>query len=77
MLFTGTSSTSTQNDGDIPQAAERVLAYGAIFSEAAQGVVHALQGHTDMDCKDLAARLNFNRHYSQTKEKEKEQPKGG
>lgn len=55
-------------DADLDRVLERIREYGTTFTEGAHGIVQALQGHTDSDCKDLAARLNFTRHYSPSKE---------
>ncbi|GJJ07538.1 hypothetical protein Clacol_001740 [Clathrus columnatus] len=52
------------------QNVDRIADYASSFSDHALALVQSLQNHTDTDCKDLATRLNFSRHYSQSKEKE-------
>lgn len=49
---------------------DKVSEYATLFSENALALVQALQNHTDPDCKNLATRLNFSRHYSSNKDKE-------
>jgi gamma-tubulin complex component 3 len=73
-VFTGAQSQpSPAHAATLERILDRIKEYGGSFSEGAQGIVQALQGHTDGDCKDLAARLNFTRHYSPSKDRELQQ----
>lgn len=68
-VFTGVlQNPSAEHDDNIGHVLDRIKEYGTAFTEGAQVIVQALLGHTDPDCKDLAARLNFTRHYYSNKE---------
>ncbi|KAF8591500.1 gamma-tubulin complex DGRIP91/SPC98 component [Ramaria rubella] len=73
-VFTGPApEPSTTHDDVMSRALDRIKDYGTSFTEGAQAIVTALQGHTDPDCRDLAARLNFTRYYSPNKDREQQQ----
>jgi len=73
-IYSGLQSAHTpSNDIALKKIVARTREYATTFSDAVQTIAHALQNHTDSDCKDLAARLNFNRQYSQTKDKDQPQ----
>ena len=67
-IFTG--QLQELHDTSLDRVLERIKEYGTSFTEGAHAIVQALQGHTDSDCKDLAARLNFTRYYSPNKEQQ-------
>jgi gamma-tubulin complex component 3 len=58
-------TTAAEN---IPRVLRRVREYSTSFSERAQGIVHSLQTHPDLDCRFLAVRLSFSDYYKSRKE---------
>jgi gamma-tubulin complex component 3 len=52
----------------LPRIRRRVKEYGSSFSERAQTIVQALQGHLDLDCRFLGIRLSFSDFYRSKKE---------
>lgn len=67
-VFTGLQRGPQHPPGYLPDILGRIRDYSSAFSEKAQGIVHALQSHTDLDCRFLGIRLSFSDFYKTKKE---------